>query len=388
MDAFEGATAPPLLSAYSERAQIPAYPGNGAPEPNARTACPHDDAGALLWASPSTWSNNVVPSADLDATITLPDNAVVLITSCTFDAADRYGHIIVPSTSKLIFSDAQIEWHVRSIRVEGALLAGSSTCRLHTPSLRIVFHGTKNDGHQKGLHVTQSGVLDLHGKEFWPTWTRLAATATAGDDRVHLQVAPANWEAGQQVLITTSLFEDSIQNENDVRTIKSISGRTVQFTEPLAHSHYGGAEYQCEVGLLSRRIVLESVAAESDADGYGAHVMVEGNTRVRGVQALRLGQTNVLLRYPFHFHMLGHSSVSMLRDASCLHSYYRCVVVHGTHDMLVHGLVAYDTLGSAVYLEDGVEENNTVNLRPKFSFFFIACTYKNQLLLQLYLAFV
>lgn len=59
----------------------------------------------------------------------------------------------------------------------------------------------------------------------------------------------------------------------------------------------------------------------------------EGATgRVRGVEFYRMGQTNVLGRYPMHLHLMGRGGGerSYVRDCSFHRSFYRCVSVHGT----------------------------------------------------------
>lgn len=80
---------------------------------------------------------------------------------------------------------------------QGALRIGSPTCRLFS-KISIVFHGQKTTDNSylggfgdKGIYVP--GEIDVHGKQFHPTWSRLAATANNGDDRVHLQ-HNVNWE--------------------------------------------------------------------------------------------------------------------------------------------------------------------------------------------------
>ena len=50
------------------------------------------------------------------------------------------------------------------------------------------------------------GELDLHGKRYVPTWTRLAATAAAGSRTLRLREA-VGWEAGQQVVVTTTVWK-------------------------------------------------------------------------------------------------------------------------------------------------------------------------------------
>jgi hypothetical protein len=53
-------------------------------------------------------------------------------------------------------------------------------------------------------------------------------------------------------------------------------------------------------------VTVSADAEESDADAFGGHLMVAfgASGRFSGVQALRMGQRNVLGRYPFHFHNL------------------------------------------------------------------------------------
>jgi hypothetical protein len=48
-----------------------------------------------------------------------------------------------------------------------------------------------------------------------------------------------------------------------------------------------------------------------------------------------------------------------VKDCAVHKSFYRCVSIHGTHDVNVSRNVAYDVEGHCFYLEDGVEERNT-----------------------------
>lgn len=110
-------------------------------------------------------------------------------------------------------------------------------------------------------------------------------------------------------------------------------GRTVVLQGDIKFHHYGGKEYQSEVMLLSRSIVLQgSPAAESRKKG--GHVKIMGSGRIQGVMAYRMGQRNVNGNYPFHFHKIGWvSGTSYVMDSSVYHSFYRGYVVHGTHNL-------------------------------------------------------
>ena len=74
-----------------------------------------------------------------------------------------------------------------------------------------------------------------------------------------------------------------------------------------------------------------------------------------------MGQTNVLGRYPIHFHLLGNCPDCYVTDSAFHRSYYRCVSIHGTNNATISENVAYDVTGYCYYLEDGVEENNTIS---------------------------
>jgi len=83
---------------------------------------------------------------------------------------------------------------------------------------------------------------------------------------------------------------------------------------------------------------------------------------VQGVELFRMGQTNVLGRYPFHFHVLGDECSDCYFKENSIHkSFYRCISIHGTHSTTVSENVGYDVTGYCYYLEDGVEEDNILS---------------------------
>eukprot|EP00889_Picochlorum_renovo_P002407 jgi/Picre1/29437/NNA_004825.t1 len=123
-------------------------------------------------------------------------------------------------------------------------------------------------------------------------------------------------------------------------------------------SHYGGDEYQSEVALMSRNIILMGTKGTED-NGIGPQIFLGGGGgRIRGLLTYRAGQRNVKGAYPFHFHMLGASPESYFIDNVVYRSYYRCFVVHGTRQTVVERNVAFDASGHCFYLEDGAEEEN------------------------------
>ena len=108
--------------------------------------------------------------------------------------------------------------------------------------------------------------------------------------------------------------------------------QAVYLTAPLAFTHYGGDEYQAEVGLLSRRFKIQGAKSNSEPSdvsplgcydggkdyasypcpnhltGYGGHIVIRGASgvgRLSGVELYRMGQTNFKGRYPLHWHLIG-----------------------------------------------------------------------------------
>eukprot|EP00198_Chlamydomonas_reinhardtii_P011745 XP_001701082.1 predicted protein [Chlamydomonas reinhardtii] len=208
-----------------------------------------------------------------------------------------------------------------------------------------------------------TSTVDIHGELFAPTWTRLAQqTARPSTSWVSLQ-QPVNWRAGQLVAIPTSLWKDECRNQNEVKQIASVSadGRNITFTTALQFMHYGGPEYQTEVVLLSRSILLQG-SPETAANLTGGHLRIESkHGRIRGVLGYRMGQQTTMGSYPFHFHMAGEVPPdSYMTDNSVYGSYWRAFTIHGTHALTVANNAAFHVAGSAFYIEDGAEERNRI----------------------------
>lgn len=211
--------------------------------------------------------------------------------------------------------------------------------------------------------MEEGGVLEMHGQKFAPTWTRLAASTTRGATSISLH-QPVDWEVGQTVAImTTQLVDDKYSShQNEMRLVSSVSadGTSITLDRALEYDHYGGPEYAAEVALLSRNVVVEGDAA-SETVRLGGHILCDHGAicHIASVEAYRMGQENVLGRYPFHLHMMGdNASDSYFEDCAVHHSYFRAFTVHASSFSRLSRNVAYDISGSAFYLEDGIEEHN------------------------------
>ena len=295
--------------------------------------CPHlNTANLKNWHDSSIWPNNQVPSADGSA-ITLPSGISVLVSACSFNPNNVYGIITIPSTSALIFGDTNITLLTNGIKVNGKLQIGSPTCRLLN-NIEITLYGSRNDQtlpaspEVKGIYATAQGSIDIHGAKYFPTWTRLSRTAIPGDKIIFIQDL-VNWQIGMKIFITTTELKDARDwHRNEVFTITglyTVSGFTtqtaVQLNQSLLYTHYGGSEYQAEVGLLTRNIVIQGDPINSEPidqspilcnettssstyvcpnkylTGFGGHVMINGATasgRVSGVEFYRMGSFRLI----------------------------------------------------------------------------------------------
>jgi len=387
-------TGPFIAAGYSERIVIP-QPEVPDDLDDVPTNCPHDQGGLVDWHS--------LPADIFSVDVTLPENTRVVLRDTT---PITVGTLTIPASSELILapsSSAGIDLTLDGMIVKGALTAGSETCRLTLP-VSLTFVGQRPNNvvtnvpapSVKGIDV-DGGTLSLHGKRFYRTWTRLAETVEPGDDILMLQDS-VNWELGQEIVLVTTAMKDSREwHQNEVLTITEVfdaspTGAAIRVSPAIQHRHYAIDAYQAEVGLLSRTIKIQGSALDSeptDPDplncfdnglsgrrngdasqpcmdkeltGYGAHMMVRngGVGQVDGVELYRVGQTNVLGRYPMHFHLLGDCPSCYLKHSSIHRSFYRCISIHATNQATASENVAYDVSGYCYYLEDGVETDNNL----------------------------
>jgi hypothetical protein len=358
------------ITKLAELVEIPVAPRIDLPP---KTDCPHEQQDLVSWFSPDIWSNGV-PLPD-GSEIVLPENKKVLVSSKDPDfqaqtPGQYYGTIWVPESSQLIFDDADLDWQVTNIFLNGALWMGSETCRLASKITLTFNDAATTMGSRwgsKGLVTNSTGQLEIHGALFQPSWTRLTATALKLDDRIKVWDDVSDWQVGQQVFITTTHFNDSVPvHQNEIKTLAEVSGKMLRFTTPLEFSHYGGTEYQAEVGLLTRNIKIQGDEASAKntfggRGGNGVHILLTSPlAHVSGLEIYRGGQTNHMARYSFHFHMIGNASGAYITDSSIHSSFYRCITVHGSNSTKVSRNTCFDILGNAIYIEDGVEELNRI----------------------------
>ena len=353
------------------------------------STCPWKDSDLINW-SPSLNSENY----------TLPENSKVLLTSNA-----TIGYLEIPATSTLVFDDQDIELQVRGIEIFGKLQIGSKTCRTNKrQTITLIGSSSDQNSHDvvhKGIVATAAAKVELFGALYQPSWTRLSTIANVGNNTIYLQEC-VEWPTGSVILLTTThLIDTRRHNWNEKVTIASVSCETrivagfpysfgkIVTASRLKYSHYAKVyEYQAEVAILSRNIVIRGDTLSIPYDpqpsnvvcsdnkrsdvpcsnyyltGYGGHMLIseQASAEISSVEFFRMGQTNQIGRYPIHLHMLqDNGRKSRIADSSVHESFYRGIVIHATNHSVVTRNVAYDIIGHCYYLESGNEEFNEIS---------------------------
>ena len=338
-------------------------PSTTHPSPTGETGTheTHGDATIAVasgqWSDPATWGG-MVPMAGHP--VGIPDGVTVVIDR----SPDPIGSLVVAGTLELADVDLDIE--VDSIAISGQVRAGSEGDRFEH-SATITLTGTdEHSAHgSRSVAVMDGGSLELHGASADKRpWTVLDGSIAPGDTALTL-ADTTDWEVGDRIVIAPTGIEAF---EDEVVTIVAIDGTEVRFEPALRFGHHGAIERHAgrdldmrgEVGLLSHDIVITSPAdAESTLVGGHVMVMAGGSARLEGVELRGLGQSGVAGRYPFHWHLAGDVSGQYVRNSSVAGSLQRGIVVHGTSNATVEGVVAHDTLSHAfVWSESGDEWGN------------------------------
>ena len=81
---------------------------------------------------------------------------------------------------------------------------------------------------------------------------------------------------------------------------------------------------------------------------------------IQGAEYFRMGQEDILGRYPIHWHMLGDAEGQYVEDVSIHHTYQKGITIHGTSKIRVEEVSIFDHVGHGVFFEDGSENGNLI----------------------------
>ncbi len=224
------------------------------------------------------------------------------------------------------------------------------------------------------MAMGEGSRIEIHAADVQKeSWTQLEETAVAGSNTLQVQ-DNTGWEVGDKIAIAST--DDWDQAEEFTITGISDDGQTIELDAPLEFEHLGitqsydngltgednvssDVEIRAEVALLSRNVTIQG-DEDSEEDGFGGHTMVMDGAEqyIQGAEFYRMGQEDILGRYPIHWHMLGEAEGQYVEGVSVHHSYQKGSTIHGTSNIRYEDNVIYDHVGHGVFLEDGSENNN------------------------------
>ncbi len=354
-------------------------------------------AGGGAWSSPATWSrvsgSGALPGPG-DLVVVSPGSPVVLDTDVGIgDLAhlDVQDVLTVEDARDYALGVSRIDVGKGGTGPSGAgFHVGSATHPFtHRFELTLTEAWLSSDytdplgpAENKSLVVHGGATLELHGRTLdaakqgggyapIPSWMRLADGhgLAPGDDEVVLEAAANGWLPRDRVVVASTDFD---MEQAEERTIRSVDGARLVLTDPVDLAHHGVVERglvdeRAEVARLSRNVVVQGDAL-SAATERGGHVMFHDGqgalpspvVHVAGVEFRYMGWKGRLGRYPIHFHQVGSVAGSSIRSSSIHHVYNRAITIHGTHDLVVADVVAFDGYGHLFYLEDGSETGNVL----------------------------
>jgi hypothetical protein len=261
---------------------------------------------------------------------------------------------------------------------------------------------------RKVLGVSYGGTLQLFGKKgstkgsiaitdpdnissvSGTSWTRLDATASAMEITLDRLV---DWEAGDQIVITTTDFLPGHSEQRGIANITASGGKSViTLSSGLSYPHNSKAydltsyqlsaqgitrktvETRAAVALLTRNIRIVSAgkmisetilpAADStDTNRYfGGHAIIRqgfAKVQLQGVEFYQMGQGGMLARSPLQFHGVYDAPAdTFVRDCSVHDSMTRWIELRGAKNLLLERNVGYKSIGHG-FMSAGFEADNT-----------------------------
>ncbi|KXZ54727.1 hypothetical protein GPECTOR_4g796 [Gonium pectorale] len=330
-----------------------------------------------LWSRNSTWGGGPLPG--FEDSVVIPAGITVLL-----DMSPPKLFIVVLQ-GNLIFDETQpyINLQAHYILVMGGNFTIGSAAKPFPGRANITMHGPPHSRDlpmygAKALAVRQ-GVVTFFGQPKLPHYTTLNSTVDPGATSITVNGA-VNWQVGDRIVIASSSFYANEVSEATLTAIDTSSKpgcSVLSLDTPTKYVHLGEIHSQpgvavpldmrTEVAVLTRNILLTG-DWNSAKTMYGVQVMVNSPRtqpraliRFDNMEVAQSGQAFRLGRYSIHWHMHGDVNYqSWVRGCSIHHTYNRATTIHGTHRVLYQNNVAYNVMGHAFFLEDGIESGNII----------------------------
>ncbi|XP_074660960.1 fibrocystin-L-like [Tubulanus polymorphus] len=218
------------------------------------------------------------------------------------------------------------------------------------------------------------GGLDMHGKPRNVTWTRLSSTVAAGSTAITVD-KPVDWTVGDRIIVTST---SKTPRDTEVRTIVSVDPNRIRITldQALLYTHTVSEEnvtgtnwtlkMSCEVGLLTRNIVIEGADYPGlIAESFGARIIVgkygfkdklyTGYARISNVEFYRTGQEGWYEHYDPRYSLafldtgdVTENRPSYVRRCAFHHGFSPAIGAFGINKLLIEDNVIYHTVGAGI----------------------------------------
>ncbi|XP_062455906.1 inactive cell surface hyaluronidase CEMIP2 [Rhea pennata] len=193
----------------------------------------------------------------------------------------------------------------------------------------------------------------------------------------------SSWEPGDRIVVASTDYSMYQTEEFTLLPCPECSKQQVKVKENPQFPHMGevidGVDMRAEVGVLTRNILIKGETENTcyrekecqffSYDTFGGHIKILKNftsVHLSYVELKQMGQQQIG-SYPVHFHLCGdvdekggYSFKTYLEGLSIHHCFSRCVTVHATNGLLIKDTIGYDTLGHCFFIEDGIEQRNTL----------------------------
>lgn len=301
-------------------------------------------------------------------------------------------------------------------KIQFLLVAGTSAwVNTNTITMLSKQQGFKNDGTAKSITIQPGGVVAMYGADVGTRRQRVDAHIAA-NDTVLTMASATSWPLGTKCAVGSTDWWGTARGTSELRTMRSAAaGAAITLHQGLTNPKWGRLQYMTDAGWsltagtltnakaiaeptwsnlpkimdqrapvlnLSSNIVIRSETdAALTASGFGGHVMIRATAAnavvFDQVEFRDMGQAGAIGRYPIHWHAVSYNmpqGVDMPTDGTFLaavaghavrncafrHSRNRAIVVHMTEGVTIDGNVVYDTLGHAIFLEDGPERDTVI----------------------------
>lgn len=346
------------------------------------------------WSASATWGGNLPTT---DARIVIPSG--ITVTVDTQISAEFKSIFIQGGTLKFannVNTELRVEYLVSNMM--GTLEIGTAANPINDGVIaRLVIAdrggtNTTDDPERFAPGAVLMGPVTMRG-QMKTSWETLQVNPSAGNTSLTLDTAPTTWKVGDQLVVAATLIDNP--TSDDVVTISSISGNTVNFSTPLVYDHKPPSEasdLKVHVANLTRNIKISSENTSVSAKRRG-HIMFMHhlNVDMRYVELTNMGRTDKRVplddyswddlqedpsympprgaytnprgRYSVHFHRGGF-------DPALTPAYVEGVTVNNdpgwafvNHSARVDFVknVSYDVLGGAFMTEAGDETGSFVD---------------------------